>query len=161
MPADPSTYTRAVPITRSKTYNYGEGFEGRGRNRSRYTAQQINEEDDSDDYHQSRDRRNRPGGRDQPVDQGYAETTRYAGYESGRQPSYSRRAAEPEQDRYAYYSGHSDSRPAMPTRESGYSTSAGSGQFSKPKINKNYSYEDAHYTTYQPPKSREGHPAYA
>ncbi|KAH6603271.1 hypothetical protein Trco_008046 [Trichoderma cornu-damae] len=156
MPADAS-YPRAVPITRSQTYNYGDGPDIRGRNRSRYQSQIGEEDGDSDELydHRARDRRHRGSRRDQSVDQGYAETSRYPGYESGRQASYSRRA-EPEPDRYAYYSsGHNDGRPPMPVRESSYSTSAGSTQFAKVKTSKNYGYDDVQYTHYHHQKPRE------
>ncbi|RFU77659.1 hypothetical protein TARUN_4567, partial [Trichoderma arundinaceum] len=156
MPADAS-YPRAVPITRSQTYNYGDGPDPRGRNRTRYQSQ-IEEEDDSDEVydHRARDRRQHRGGRrEQSVDQGYAEASRYPGYESSRQASYSRRP-EPESDRYGYYpSGHNDSRPSMPVRESSYSTSAGSAQFAKVKTSKNYGYDDVQYTHYHHQKPRE------
>ncbi|KAL7929801.1 hypothetical protein V8C35DRAFT_171632 [Trichoderma chlorosporum] len=155
MPADPASYPRAVPITRSQTYNYGDATDPRGRNRTRYQSQIDEEEVDSEDVHErARDRRHRNGRREQSVDQGYGES-RYAGYESGRQPSYSRRA-EPESDRYAYYSsGHNDSRPSMPVRDSNYSTSGGSTHFPKVKTSKAYSYEDVHYTPYHSQKPRE------
>ncbi|KAL7907894.1 hypothetical protein GGI35DRAFT_71566 [Trichoderma velutinum] len=147
MPADAASYPRAVPITRSQTYNYGEATDPRGRNRTRYQSQ-IDEEDvDSDDVHEqrARDRRHRGSRREQSVDQGYTETSRYPG---SRQPSYSRRA-DPEPERYAYYSsGHNDGRPSMPVRDSSYSTSAGSAHFAKVKTSKAYGYDDVQYTPY-------------
>ncbi|KAL7955910.1 hypothetical protein V8C34DRAFT_230969 [Trichoderma compactum] len=151
MPADTASYPRAVPI-RSQTFNYGDATDPRGRNRTRYQSQ-IDEEDvDSDDVREQRvrDRRHRGSRREQSVDQGYGETSRYpSGYESSRQPSYSRRAADPEPDRYAYYSsGHNDARPSMPVRDSSYSASAGSAHFAKVKTSKAYGYDDIQYTNY-------------
>ncbi|KAL7942921.1 hypothetical protein V8C42DRAFT_142062 [Trichoderma barbatum] len=157
MPTDPASYPRAVPITRSQTYNYGDGTDPRGRNRTRYQSQ-IDEEDiDSDEVRDRRagDRRHRNSRREQSVDQGYAETSRYPGYESARQASYSRRA-DPEPERYAYYSsGHNDGRPSMPVRDGNYSASAGSAHFAKVKTSKTYGYDDAQYTHYHHPKPRE------
>lgn len=155
MPADAS-YPRAVPITRSQTYNYGDGTDPRGRNRTRYQSQIDEEEIDSDEVHdqRARDRRHRNSRREQSVDQGYTEPSRYPGYES-RQASYSRRA-DPEPERYAYYSsGHNDTRPPMPARDSNYSASAGPAQFAKVKTSKNYGYDDVQYTHYHHQKPRE------
>ncbi|UKZ58076.1 hypothetical protein TrVGV298_011941 [Trichoderma virens] len=159
MPADTASYPRAVPITRSQTYNnFGEGTDPRGRNRTRYQSQIDEEEIDSDEVHgqrAARDRRHRTSRREQSVDQGYGETSRYPGYESNRQASYSRRA-DPEPDRYAYYSsGHNDGRPSMPVRDSSYSTSAGSAHFAKVKTSKAYGYDDVQYTHYHSQKPRE------
>ncbi|KAL6851785.1 hypothetical protein J3F83DRAFT_613297 [Trichoderma novae-zelandiae] len=152
MPADAS-YPRAVPITRSQTYNYGDGTDPRGRNRTRYQTQIDEEEVDSDEVHdqRARDRRHRGSRREPSVDQGYTES-RYPGYE--RQASYSRRP-EPEPERYAYYSSGHDGRPAMPARDSNYSASAGPGQFAKVKTSKNYGYDDVHYSAYHHQKPRE------
>ncbi|KAL6879792.1 hypothetical protein HDV57DRAFT_94061 [Trichoderma longibrachiatum] len=146
MPADGS-YPRAVPITRSQTYNFGDASDPRGRNRTRYQSQIDEEEAESDEVHdhRARDRRHRGGRREQSVDQGYTES-RYPGYE--RQASYSRRPAEPEPERYAYYSSGHDGRPSMPVRDSSYSASAGPAQFAKVKTSKNYGYDDVHYSAY-------------
>ncbi|KAK0759215.1 hypothetical protein N5P37_008097 [Trichoderma harzianum] len=152
MPADAQSYPRAVPITRSQTYNYGEAADPRGRNRTRYQSQIDEEDADSDDVRdqRARDRRHRGSRREQSVDQGYGETSRYpSGYESSRQPSYSRRAADPESDRYAYHSsGYNDARPSMPVRDSSYSASAGAAHFAKVKTSKAYGYDDIQYTNY-------------
>ncbi|KAK4065416.1 hypothetical protein Trihar35433_7536 [Trichoderma harzianum] len=152
MPADAQSYPRAVPITRSQTYNYGEATDPRGRNRTRYQSQIDEEDADSDDVRdqRARDRRHRGSRREQSVDQGYGETSRYpSGYESSRQPSYSRRAADPESDRYAYHSsGYNDARPSMPVRDSSYSASAGAAHFAKVKTSKAYGYDDIQYTNY-------------
>ncbi|PTB63487.1 DnaJ-domain-containing protein [Trichoderma citrinoviride] len=149
MPADAS-YPRAVPITRSQTYNFGDGTDPRGRNRTRFQSQIDEEDSDEVHDHRARDRRHHGGRREHSVDPVYTESR----YPYERQTSYSRRP-EPEPERYAHYSSGYDSRPAMPARDTSYSTSGGSGQFAKVKTSKNYGYDDVHYSAYHHQKPRE------